>query len=133
MKTYMLAKELSMTDIPVGEYPVTQLVQSIGKMDAVKLPGGIIVLEMNANDFSLAQIARIVEDNDAKILSSFVTSSVDSVKMEITLKINRVDITSIIRSFLRYGYVVKASYQSADRNEDILRNNFDQFMMYLNV
>ena len=110
-----------------------QLIQSIGEMATVKLPGGIIVLELNNHDYSLAQIARIVEDNDAKILSSYVTFSAGSVKMEVTLKINRVDVTSILQSFRRFDYTIKASYQSADRNEDILRNNYDQFMMYLNV
>ena len=110
-----------------------QLIPSIDEMATVNLPGGIIVLELNANDYSLAQIARIVEDNDAKIWSSHITSSTDSMKMEVTLKINRTDLTSIIRTFLRFGYTIKASYQSNDRNEDVLRNNYDQFMMYLNV
>ena len=110
-----------------------QLIQSIGEMATVKLPGGIIVLELNNHDYSLAQIARIVEDNDAKILSSYITSSVHSIKIEVTLKINRSDLTSIIQTFLRFGYTIKASYQSNDRNEDLLRKNYDQFMMYLNV
>ena len=136
-----LVSRLHLSAVPVlneehkclGVITVQQLIQSVSNMTAVKLPGGIIVLELNANDYSLAQIARIVEDNDAKILSSYITSSVDSVKMEVTLKINRVDVTSLIQSFLRYDYIVKASYQSSDRNKDILRDNYDQFMMYLNV
>ena len=110
-----------------------RLIQSIGNMATMKLPGGIIVLEMNPNDYSLAQIARIVEDNDAKIMSCHVTPSVDAMKMEVTLKINKVDLTSILRTFLRFDYHIKASYQSNDRNENVLRKNYDQFMMYLNV
>jgi len=102
-------------------------------MATMNMPGGIIVLELNIHDYSLAHIARIVEDNDAKILSSFVTTIADSMKMEVTLKINRVDVTSVIQSFLRYDYTIKASYQSNDRNEDVLRNNYEQLMMYLNV
>ena len=117
----------------VGVITVQQLIQSISEMAAVKLSGGIVVLEVNANDYSLAQIARIFEDNDAKILSSYITSPVDSVKMEVTLKINRMDLTSIIQTFARFDYTIKASYQSSNRNEDVLRNNYDQFMMYLNV
>ena len=105
----------------------------ISDRNMINIPGGIIVLELYANDYSLAHIARIVEDNDAKILSSSITPSAGSAKMEVTLKINRVDVTSILQSFRRYDYTIKASYQSADRNEDILRNNYDQFMMYLNV
>jgi lipoate-protein ligase A len=102
-------------------------------MATMRMPGGIIVLELNVNDYSLAHIARIVEDNDAKILSSYVTSVPDSMKMEVTLKINREDVTSIILSFMRYDYTIKASYQSNDRNGDVLRNHYEQLMMYLNV
>ncbi len=136
-----LAARLDLTAVPVltekhkylGTISSRQLIRSFADMAAVKIPGGILVLEINANDYSLSQIAQIIEENDAKILSCYVTSPPDSVKMEVTLKINRVDLTSVIRTFLRYDYVVKASYQSNDRNEDVLRNNYDQFMMYLNV
>ena len=95
--------------------------------------GGVIVLELNANDYSLAQIARIVEDNDAKILSSHVTSIPNSFKMEVTLKINQTDLTSIIQSFQRFDYTIKASFQGSNRQEDVLRKNYDHFMLYLNV
>jgi len=97
------------------------------------VPGGIIVLEMNANDYSLAQIARIVEDNDAKIMSSHVASITNSDKIKLTLKINQTDLTSIIRSFMRFDYTIKASFQGYNRYEDVLRKNYDQFMLYLNV
>jgi glycine cleavage system regulatory protein len=99
----------------------------------VKTPGGVIVLELNVHDYSLAHIARIVEDNDAKILSSHVSSVSDSMKLEVTLKINREDVTSIILSLMRYDYTIKASYRSSNRNEDVLRNHYEQLMMYLNV
>jgi len=130
-----------LTSIPVltekhkylGIITVRQLIQILGDMLAVKIPGGLIVLELNVNDYSMAQIARIVEDNDAKILSSLVTSTTNSIKMEVTLKINQTDLTSIIQSFMRYGYTIKSSFQSNDRHEDILRNNYNQLMMYLNV
>ena len=136
-----LASRLDLTAIPVltdehrylGTISSRQLLQSFSDMAAVKQPGGILVLEINANDYSLSRIAGIVEENDARILSCYVTSPPDSVKMEITLKINRTDLTSIIQTFLRYDYRIKASYQSRNRNEDVLRSNYDQFMLYLNV
>lgn len=136
-----LVSRFNLTAVPVlsedhkylGIITMQQLIQSIGNMASMKQPGGIIVLEMNINDYSLAQIARIVEDNDAQILSSYITSPADSMNKEITLKINRTDLTSIIQTFLRFDYTVKASFKSSDRSEDLLRNNYDQFMMYLNV
>jgi hypothetical protein len=102
-------------------------------LNTTNLPGGVIVLELNTNDYSLAQIARIVEDNDAKILSSHVASVANSFKIEVTLKINQTDLTSILQSFQRFDYTIKASFQGSNRQEDVLRKNYDQFMLYLNV
>jgi len=111
----------------VDEYP-------FDNMAAMSMPGGIIVLELNVRDYSMAQIARIVEDNDAIIWCSYVSPTAgDALKMELTLKINQTDLTSIIRSFVRYGYTIKASYQGQNRHDDVLRNHYDQFMLYLNV
>jgi CBS domain-containing protein len=136
-----LVSRLGLTAIPVlseknkylGVVGYQQLIQTCGNMSATQFPGGILVLEVNVNDYYLSQIARIVEENDAKILSCYVASQPDSVKMDVTLKINRMDLTSIIQTFLRYDYAIKASYRSKDNNDEILRNNYDQFMMYLNV
>jgi len=113
-------------DAPVAEYP-------FDNKAAMKMPGGVIVLDLNVHDYSMTQIARIVEDNDAKIWCCYVSIPAGSAKMEVTLKISQTDLTSIIRSFQRYGYSIKASYQGHNRHEDILRNHYDQFMLYLNV
>ena len=64
-------------------------------------------MEVNEFDYSMAQIGQIVESNDAKILSSTILSDASSTKLDITLKINQEDLTSIIRTFERYDYVVK--------------------------
>jgi len=103
------------------------------RRNMTNVPGSVIVLEMNANDYSLAHIARIVEDNDAKILSSHVTSVPNSFKIEVTLRINQTDLTSIIQSFQRFDYTIKASFQGSNRQDDVLRKNYDHFMLYLNV
>ena len=99
---------------------------------SVKEPGGVIVLEVNQNDYSLAQIAQIVESNNAKILSSFITSSPDSMKMEITIKVNKQDLTRILATFDRYEYVVVESYQESDGVDDI-KSRYDHLMKFLDV
>lgn len=90
--------------------------------------GSIVVLEMNTNDYSLQQIARIVEDEGARLLSVYCGTVPDSTLMEVTLKINREDISSILRAFDRFEYVVQTTYQvsvvEADlrtRYEDVMR------------
>ncbi|MDP2388012.1 MAG: CBS domain-containing protein [Bacteroidota bacterium] len=99
---------------------------------AIKDPGGIIELEMHDADYSLVQIAGIVESNDAKILSLYVSSMPDSKKIEITIKVNKEDLTRILQTFYRYDYNVKASYHQSEFEED-LKGRFNEFMRFLNI
>jgi hypothetical protein len=78
----------------------------------------------------MAQIAQIVESNNARILSSYILTNSSSSKLEITLKINKLDLSSIIRTFERYDYVVKESFQKSMDNDD-LQARFDSLMHYL--
>jgi len=100
---------------------------------ALKNPGGIIVLEINNNDYSLAQIAQIVEGNDAKILSTFITSHPNSTKLELTLKLNVTDLTSIHQTFNRYNYTILGSYMKHDEEEDLLEDRYNLLIKYLNM
>jgi len=116
----------------LGNISLRGLVEHFAQTTSVQNPGGIIILELNQNDYSLAQIARIVEENDTKILSLFINSHPDSTKIELTLKVNREDIRAIIASFVRYNITVKATFQQTEFSED-LRNRFDLFMNYINM
>jgi len=104
----------------------------MNKMAAVSQPGSVIVLEMSQNDYSMSEIAQIIESNDARILSMYITSKIDSTNMEVILKVNKQDLNSIIQTFNRYNYSIKASYGQEEDPED-LRDRFDSLMNYLNV
>ena len=116
----------------LGCTSVFELMTSIANTSSMKEKGGILVLEVNEFDYSMAQIGQIVESNDAKILSSTILSDATSTKLDITLKINQEDLTSIIRTFERYDYVVKASFQNGAGTED-LQWRYDVLMNYLNL
>ncbi len=116
----------------IGSITSQSLTQSLSKIAAVENPGGIIVLELSNNDYSLSQIAQIVESNDAKVLSLCITSEEDSTKIEIAIKVNTMEIAPILQTFDRYNYFVKASYANNEDVED-LKDRFDSFMNYLNI
>ena len=94
--------------------------------------GSIVVLEMNQADYSLHAIARIVEGNGGKVLSVYTHSMPDSLRVEVTLKINREDISDILQSFERYEYFVKSTYQGS-RFHDDLRGHYDELMRFINL
>ena len=78
-----------------GVISLPDLVQKFFAIASLNNPGGIIMLEVNQKDYLLTEIAGIVESNDAKILSLYITSHPDSTKLEITIKMNRVDIGAL--------------------------------------
>ena len=136
-----LVSRLKLTVVPVltkkkdylGLITLNDLVQYVADLFALKEPGGIIVLELHQNDYSLNQISQIVESNNAKILSMYLTSPSDSMKMELTLKINQNDLTSIIHTFERYDYTIKASYMEDEDMDSFYSNRYESFMKYLNI
>lgn len=108
-----------------------KLLYTIANSAAIQSVGGVIVLQMNNNDYSMTEIANIIESNDTKILSSYVISKKDSTKMDLTIKLNKTDITAIIKDLERYEYNVKASYKEEDPNTDFL-GRYEQLMRFLN-
>lgn len=136
-----LASQLQLSVVPVldhdnkymGVITLTDLLHYFADVSALKQPGGIIVLEMNANDYSLSEIAQIVESNDAKILSVYITSPANSTKLEVTIKINRKELTSIMQTFFRYNYIIKASFMDENDLNSLFENRYDSFMKYLNI
>ncbi len=115
-----------------GSILLCDMVKSFGEFASVCEPGGIIVLEIAERDYSLQEIAGIVESNDARILSVQTATHSDSTRMEVTLKINKMDLRPILQTFDRYSYVVSASFQEAEYDDD-LRERYDSLMNYLNL
>jgi hypothetical protein len=95
--------------------------------------GAIIVLELNERDYSLSQIAQIIESNDIKVISLYVTSSADSTKLEVTIKLNSNEISSIIRTFERYNIPVKTWTAGADSLDRFNQERLDLLIKYLNI
>ncbi|MEN8223830.1 MAG: CBS domain-containing protein [Bacteroidota bacterium] len=135
-----LMSDLKLTLLPVidaeenyaGVISLESLSKNLAKMSAVQSPGAIIVLEMSQNDYSLSEIAQIIESSDAKVLSMYLTSNIDSTTMEVILKVNKQDISGLITTFNRYDYTIKASYGEEEDPGD-LKDRYDSLMNYLNI
>ncbi|RZL55480.1 MULTISPECIES: CBS domain-containing protein [Pedobacter] len=135
-----LMSQLKLTAVPVvdqqknyiGLISINNMVNAVAEQYAVNEAGGIIVLEISNRDNSLAHISQIVEADNAQILSSYVNTFNDSTRMEVTLKINKTEITSLVASFERYDYIVKEVYNNT-QIDDGSQERYDSFMNYLNV
>lgn len=118
--------------IYLGVISLYILIKSISKLTAINDAGGILQLELNVNDYSLSEIASIVESNGGKILSSYIHTHTDSTKMDVTIKINKSDLSGIIQTFERYNYSIAASFHKSEM-EDLLKQRYQEFLHFLNL
>lgn len=123
---------LSNKDLFVGTITVFNLMEVIAEMPVVKNPGGIIVMDINSIDYSLSEISRIVESNDAKILGCFITRAHENGAIELTIKINKLNVQNVIQTFERFGYDITASYDHSSNNDD-MEDRYNNLMNYLNM
>ncbi len=136
-----IAARLKLTLVPVlnpdkeymGVVTQNELLLRFSELIAANTPGGIVEIEVSPRDYSLSEIARIVEDSDSKILSLYVSQVNSSDQLKITIKLNRVDAHGVINSFDRYGYRVSATYIGETQLDDTTRRNYDSLMKYLDV
>lgn len=123
---------LEMNNEYAGSITIHDLSLQLIDLVTVNDPGAVIVLALHPNDYSLSQIAQIVESNNAKILSLYTKSPENSIEMDVTLKVNLSDISSIIQTFVRYDYNIKAVYMDASLIHDMYSERYELFMKYMN-
>lgn len=136
-----LFAKLKLTIVPVldvnkkylGSITLHNMVNEFAKMISVDKAGGIIILEMTIHDYSLSEISQIVESNNAKILSLFVNTQEASTGISITIKLDVTDMASVIQTFERYDYKIKASFLSEDMLKVFYQDRLDSFLNYLDI
>lgn len=97
-----------------------------------KEPGSIIVIETTKKGYSLSEVSRVIELENAHIISSFITSRPDSEESMLTIKVNQQEISHIISALERYDYKIQGSYVEDEYSDD-LQDRYNMLMNYLNV
>lgn len=115
----------------VGSITYESIISSLASIVAIQESGGVIILEMMKKEYSMSEIAQIIESNGARILSAYITDVDDRDVIKLTLKLNIIDIAPVIQTFERYKYNVAASYNQSE-NKDNLGDRYNLLMRYLN-
>ncbi|MBL4649009.1 MAG: CBS domain-containing protein [Aureispira sp.] len=135
-----LVVDFNLTVIPVlnddGDYmgliTIENLLRKLADTGSITQPGGVLVLEMAPRDYSLSEISRLIELENAMILSSFISSPYGTNTLELTLKLNKEDLKHIVATLERFGYDVKSSFYESEFI-DTLNDRYEGLMRYLDV
>lgn len=116
----------------LGAITTNTLLKALGNFTGASEPGGIIVLEMERNDFSISEINRIVEENNCTILHLNITTDPSSGMLSVTLQLNRIEIGNVVSTLERYDYNV-TYYLGREDMEHEIQSNYKHLMNYLDL
>lgn len=115
----------------IGYYELDDVIKFFHETPFLREEGGIIVVKREITNFSMSQVAQIVESNNAKLLGLFV-SRTDNNFIEFTLKISQGSLNDIIQTFRRYEYEIISEHQE-DSYIKNLKDRSDYLDKYLNI
>lgn len=115
-----------------GALTINAVFRGLAGMLSLNESGGIVVLRVPEYSYSLSQIGRIVEENDVRILSLNIFKPVDSNMLNITMKLNKIELLPILRSFERLGYQIAVAILDNSVVHDLYENRFEHFLRYMN-
>ncbi len=117
-----------------GSIQLSDLMQKFIQLLGNEENGAIILLAIKKLDYSLSEISRLVESNDAKILSSYYRTIVnEEVNQNIlTLKLNTQDISRVVATFERFGYTILETFAN-DPIESVEKERYDMLIKYLEI
>jgi len=116
----------------VGIVTYNDLLKNASEFMSLNEPGALIVLEMESRSYSFTEINRIVESNDAQITQLNTFTDPETGITQVTIRINKLEVSDIISTFQRYEYNVKY-YFGEELYENELRTNYDNLMNYLKI
>lgn len=140
LKAVQLAADSGLTVVPVvneenelvGTLAYNELLKFSSEFMSLSEPGGLIVLEMESNQYSFGEISKLVETNDAQITQLNTSNDGETGMMQVTIRINKPEVSDIVATFQRYDYTVKYFFgEELYGNE--LRSNYDNLMNYLKI
>ena len=115
----------------VGYYEIEDVIKFFHETPFIKEPGKIIIVKKGILEYSVSQIAQIVESNNGKILGLFV-SETETDSIQVTIKINIGAMNEIIQSFRRYNYEIISEHPE-DNYINTLKERSEYLDKYLNI
>ena len=117
----------------LGSISVYDIANYLSSQYFVQQTGATLVLSMFERDYSLAELSRLIESNNIKILAAFLeTDSSDISKVLVTIKLNQIDFTKVASTFERFNYSIVEYYgETTNTSSDLDR--LGSFLRYLDV
>ena len=116
----------------LGIVTYNDLLRNASDFMSLNEPGALIVLEVDNRNYSFTEINKIVESVDAQITQLNTFTDPESGTVQVTIRVNKIQVSDLVSTFQRYEYNVKY-YFGEELYENELKTNFDNLMNYLSI
>ncbi|MCU0324529.1 MAG: CBS domain-containing protein [Spirosomaceae bacterium] len=122
----------------LGTITANEVYKNFSELLGTSEVGAVLVVSLKNRDYSLSEISRLIEGDNAKVLSSYYSGNTHADPLDeenaakLTLKLNRENISSIVATLERFGYMVEATY-SHEPIESVEQERYDMLMKYLSI
>lgn len=116
----------------IGVSTQLDILKAISSIQSQNESGAIIVLATGLHDFSLSQIAHLVESDNCRILNCATKINLESDNIEVTLKVDKSNINALLNSFLRHNYLILETHNTIAAFDDTA-DRYQQLMNYINI
>ncbi|CAM1348310.1 CBS domain-containing protein [Tenacibaculum insulae] len=94
----------------VGYYELSDILDAFADSPFLHNESDTLIINKNKSDYSMGEIAQIVEASNGKLLGLYISSENQDV-IQVTLKVITDDINEIIQTFRRYDYNVITQHE----------------------
>ena len=131
--------DLSLSLIPVvtdtelvGVVEQSALMSMVARFLGLQENGALLVVEKEIHQYSASEVVKLVETNDVQVLHMNTQVNSQTGIMQITLRLNRSEISDIISTFQRYEYTIRF-FIGEEQYANELRSNYDNLIHYLKI
>lgn len=93
----------------------------------------LIILDVPLKDYTLTEIARLVEDNNARIIRLETLPLNDGISLLVSLRMDVIDVSAVLRSFERFSYNVIYYFMREGELNETYEDRLKELMHYLDM
>jgi CBS domain-containing protein len=141
LEVLQIMSKNSLTLLPVvrenGEYlgsvTLPVLMEGLNELCNTSSKGALIAIETTQQEYVLSQIIRLIESNNAMVLSFFTGFLPETDRQILLFKIDLENASPVLRSLERFDFRVIYSSQRQQLPDETLKKRLDELMFYLEM
>lgn len=144
--SYILEVLNQLTQFSVSVMPVTSsageylgairnrtILNQLAELCQAGHPGAVIILKTRPEDYSIAEIARHIEENHCKMINLMSFSDEKNEQLYLCIKTDCEEVNTLARTLERFDYDIVGCFMHRSETDEIFRQRLEELMYYIKM